>query len=205
MDVNDPPEASADGRRLRRERNRQAVVEALLGHYREGNLAPSTEEIAERAGISPRSLHRYFDDLDDLAQTAIDHAQASLGHLVVVDATPAHPFDEQITALVHQRSELFEAVESVALVTRLRAPFHLVVAENLARTRARLRRQLADLFASELEALAPEVAARRLALADVATSFESYRLLRDDQRLSIADTRSALTESLNLILKGDPK
>ena len=51
-----------DGRRLRRALNREAVVDALLSLYDEGNLRPGTDRIAERAGISPRSLFRYFDD-----------------------------------------------------------------------------------------------------------------------------------------------
>ena len=60
-----------DGRRLRRALNREAVVDALLDLYSEGNLRPSTDEIAERAGISPRSLFRYFEDSDDLAGEAV--------------------------------------------------------------------------------------------------------------------------------------
>ena len=195
-------EEPTDGRRLRRERNRGAVVESLLGHYREGNLAPSAEDIAERAGLSPRSLHRYFDDLDDLARTAIDRAQADVAHLFEVRAAPDDPFAERVRALVDQRSILFEAVESVALVTRLRAPFHRVVADNLTRNRARLRRQIERLFAAELSDLDSVLADRRLALADVATSFEAYRLLRDDQGLDVDEARSVLTESITLLLTG---
>ena len=49
----DRPGSGTDGRQLRRRRNREAVVEALLDLYREGNLRPSTEEIAARSGLSP--------------------------------------------------------------------------------------------------------------------------------------------------------
>ncbi|MBV8463124.1 MAG: helix-turn-helix transcriptional regulator, partial [Acidimicrobiales bacterium] len=64
-----------DGRRRRRLTNRGTVVDALLDLYREGNLRPSTDEIAERAGLSPRSLFRYFEDVDDLAGAAVNRAQ----------------------------------------------------------------------------------------------------------------------------------
>ena len=67
----DVPTQETDGRRLRRALNREAVVDALLDLYSEGNLRPSTDEIAERAGISPRSLFRYFRDADDLAGEAV--------------------------------------------------------------------------------------------------------------------------------------
>ena len=64
-----------DGRTLRRERNRAAMVDAMLELYREGNLAPSSDAIAERAGLSPRSLFRYFEDIDDLVHAAITRQQ----------------------------------------------------------------------------------------------------------------------------------
>lgn len=191
---------AADGRRLRRERNREAVVDALLELYREGNLAPSAEEVTTRAGVSARSLFRYFDDVDDLSQQAIDRAHAEVRHLLVVHAAADDPFERRVEALVAQRDELFEAVESAALVTRLRAPFHLVVATNLARARAHLRGQVASLFAAELAALPRAVAVRRLAAADVATSFEGYRLLRDDQRLDRAEARAVMADTLTQLL-----
>ena len=72
-DVTDrtPATEPADGRHARRDRNRVAVVDAMLELFAAGNLAPSSDEIAEKAGLSPRSLFRYFDDLDDLVRVAL--------------------------------------------------------------------------------------------------------------------------------------
>ena len=61
-----------DGRRRRREKNRDAVIEALLGLVRGGDLDPTVVKIAERAGVSHRSVFRYFDDFNDLGRTAIE-------------------------------------------------------------------------------------------------------------------------------------
>ena len=80
----EPLAAESDGRRLRRGRNRDAVVRALLALYNEGNLNPSTEEIALRSGVSARSLFRYFDDVDDLCQAAITQQQDDVRHLYEV-------------------------------------------------------------------------------------------------------------------------
>ena len=189
-----------DGRRLRRDRNRDAVVDALLQLYSEGNLNPSAEEIAHRSGVSARSLFRYFDDVDDLCQAAISQQQANVRPLLAIAALPEAPLAERIAALVHQRGELFEAIESVATVSRLRAPFQLVVATELTQGRAFLRQQLAVLFAAELGALPVSVASLRLAAADVATSFEAWRLLRDDQRLSRARAAAAIADNVTLLL-----
>ena len=59
-----------DGRRLRREANRQAVIDALVSLYADGHYLPSAAEVAERSGLSPRSVFRYFDDTDDLTRAA---------------------------------------------------------------------------------------------------------------------------------------
>jgi len=193
------PDPPADGRRLRRDRNRDAVVRALLALYNEGNLDPSTEEIAARSGVSARSLFRYFDDSDDLSAAAIAQQQDDVRHLVAVDATPDQPLATRIAVLVRQRGELFEAIESVATVSRLRAPFQLVVADKLTEGRRFLRNQVATLFAPELSAMPDAVAAARLAAADVATSFESWRLLRDDQRLTRPKAAAAMTDVLTLL------
>lgn len=190
---------TADGRRLRRDRNRDAVVEALLALYSEGNLNPSTEEIAARSGVSARSLFRYFDDVDDLCWAAVAQQQKNLRHLIPIDAAPTDPFTRRVDALVHQRRELFEAVESVATVTRLRAPFQLVIADTLAAFRAFLRDQIRTLFADELDAMPASARASRLAAADVLASFESWRLLRDDQRMSLTAASQALRESLTIL------
>src|SRR3546814_12280183 len=75
-----PPDASAttDGRSLRRDRNRMAVIDAVLALYDSGNLAPSSDNIAERAGTSVRSVFRYFDDVDDMLRAALGRQQERL-------------------------------------------------------------------------------------------------------------------------------
>lgn len=195
-----PAQPPTDGRRLRRDRNRDAVVRALLSLYNEGNLQPSTEEIAARSGVSARSLFRYFDDVDDLSQAAIEQQQQDVQHLIPVKAKSDDPFEDRVQALVHQRGELFETIESVATVSRLKAPFQLVVADRLTEGRAYLRNQLATLFATELAALPTDTAALRLAALDTATSFEAWRLLRDDQRLTRPAAAAAMAEAVVALL-----
>ncbi len=124
------PTATTDGRQLRRERNREAVVEALLDLYRDGVLQPSSEEIAERSGLSPRSLFRYFDDVEDLVRAAIGRQQERAIPLIPIDAEPEAPLETKITALVEQRFRLFEAVGNAAAVMRLRSHFQPLLADR---------------------------------------------------------------------------
>jgi AcrR family transcriptional regulator len=147
--------AAGDGRRLRRNRNRTAVVDALLDLYGESNLRPSTAEIAERAGLSHRSLFRYFDDFDDLCREAICRAEQRALPLIPIEVDRAAPLADRIEALVTQRLRLFEELGPVALVSRLNAPFAHILAAELTKNRAFLRAQLTELFAPELPT-APE-------------------------------------------------
>jgi AcrR family transcriptional regulator len=188
-----------DGRRQRRERNRTAVVDALLDRYRQGDLNPATDDLAAAAGISPRSLFRYFTDLDDLVRAAIVRQQGHLAPRYLVPVDPETPLPRRIDGFVTARVDLLEAMGPVAEVARLRARDHPVIATELARIRTTLRRQVATLFGRELAALGDDGPAT-LALVDVAASWEAHHLLRHDQGLDRPGTEAALVLGLTRLL-----
>jgi AcrR family transcriptional regulator len=185
-----------DGRKLRRQQNRDAAVAALLELYREGRYDATAADVAERAGLSPRSLFRYFDDTDDLARAAIEHEQARGRKLLVLGVGPEDPLEERIAAVVESRIRLWDVLGPAAQAARMRAPVTPVVAQELRRNRSYLRRQLQELFA-------PELAPNRhdlLAALDVLCSFEAYDLLRHDHRLSHARVSAVMTTALRGLL-----
>ena len=190
---------TTDGRQLRRERNREAVVDALLDLYREGNLQPGTEEIAARSGLSPRSLFRYFDDVDDLTRTAIRHQELRVMHLVPIDVGADRPLTVRVQALVDQRFRLFGAVGHAATVARLRAPFQPLLAEEVHQNRVFLRAQIATLFGPELSGMDEEAAETVLAAADVLTSFESCQMLLNAQGLSPGRAGTVVASALSAL------
>lgn len=191
---------TADGRRMRREQNREAVIDALVDLFHQGVYQPSSAQIAERAGLSPRSLFRYFDDVDDLNHAAIDRQLADARPLLEVDARPADPLAHRVARLVAARLRLFDAIAPGARAARICAHRHPVVAEQVHDSRAYLRAQIQRLFA-------PELAGARAALlpaVDALCSFETYELLRVDQRLSRAKTAAALETALTSLLTATP-
>jgi AcrR family transcriptional regulator len=192
---------TVDGRSLRRDRNRSSVVDAVLELYRDGVFVPSADDIAARSGISARSIFRYFDDVDDLVRASIARQQERLEPRWALDVTGDEPLDERIDRFVACRLGLIEAMGNVGRVARLRAPLEPVLADELARIRARLRHQVATVFAPELDALAPD-GAGVLAACDVMTSWEAYDLLRNDQGLGRRATADAMTGALRRLLGG---
>jgi AcrR family transcriptional regulator len=194
--VTDVQVVETDGRRLRREANREAVLDALVGLFAEGNYQPGTLGIAERAGISHRSLFRYFDDIDDLHRAAIERqlrdAQPLLDPGVGVDA----PTAAKVEGIAAARVRLYEVIAPAARAARAAAHRLPLVAAQLHESRSYLRRQLRHL-------LTPELAGERAALlpaVDVLCSFETYDLLRVEQGLSVRQTEAAITDALAKLL-----
>ncbi len=191
-----------DGRRARRGRNREAVVDALLAFFHEGELNPSVAAVAERSGVSLRSVFRYFDDLDEMGRIAIQRHTENIRHLFDLPDLGQGSRSKRINDLVEHRVELYDAVAPVARASMLRAPFQPVIAEGLSRRRAYLRDQIDRQFAPELDTLPMAGRFAVAAAADVLTSFESLEVLRVDRNLSTAKCVSVLTDALDRLLPG---
>ena len=115
------PIDEGDGRSLRRKRNRDAVITALIELIQEGELTPTVAKIADRAAVSHRSVFRYFDDLNDLARTAIETEFRKAWPLSVISNVGEGPLDERIDALVTSAIRTFQRTHMLGIVARSRA------------------------------------------------------------------------------------
>jgi len=194
--------ARIDGRRAWRERNRLAVVDALLDLYAEGNLRPDAEEVAARSGVSRRSVFRYFDDRDDLDRAAIERQQERVRSYIEVPAIGEGTLGERIARMADQRVALFTRTPTERF--RVRAPFHRVIGEGLEQGRRFLARQVERQFAPELSPM--DEAARRetLAVADALCSFETYDFLCG-RGLAGAEVRAAIQRGLAGLFEREPE
>jgi AcrR family transcriptional regulator len=183
-----------DGRHLRREQNREAVLDAMVELFEEGNLTPTTGEVAVRAGLSPRSLFRYFDDIDDLNRAAIDRQLHEAQPLLDPDVALDAPLEARIDALVTTRARLWDAIAPAARAARALSHRRPLVEAQLHDGRRYMRQQIAHLF--------PDAPAEVLPAVDALCSFESYELLRYERQMSRAATNDALTAGLTALLGG---
>lgn len=184
----------ADGRVLRGARNREAIIEALLALYRAGELRPTALQVAEQAGVAPRSVFHHFADMEELVAELSARQFREHGHLM--DAPdPQGSLAERIDALVAQRGALFEAVAPVRRAALLEAPRSPTVRRNLAGLARRLRAQLERTFASELRS------AGDLDALDLLTSWEAWDRLRTNQRLSATRARRVLATTAFAVLR----
>jgi AcrR family transcriptional regulator len=187
-----------DGRTQRRVRNMDVVVNAVLGLLAEGRGWPSAADIAARAGLSERSVYRYYDDLDSLARAAVETQTSRNDHLFQpLDVPEGAGLDERIDRLVEHRTAMFELVGAVVHAARARSGLHSAIAEALELRRRQLRVQLAALFAPELAAAGSD---DLLAALEVVTGFEALQILRVDQGLSAARAKRTVRRMVAALL-----
>jgi len=165
-----------DGRNARRERSREAVIDAVFALVQEGKLPPRVEDIAERAGISISSIFRIFDGLADVQRQALEHSHQQWASSFAVDDA-GDELAARIRSHVRSRVELYETAGGLMRVGRGRALDHEPMVEGLARLRARFADQTRQRFATEVQALTPAAAADLVAIVDTVTSPDAFELM----------------------------
>ncbi len=191
---------STDGRVLRRERNRSEIVDALLDLLHEGHMDVSAATIARRAGLSERSIFRYFDDLDDLYRAVCAVQFERERKHAEIDSFRTGSTADKIDHFVAQRVRLFTSIGNVGRASRVFAHRNLVIAKQLKRARTLLHRQVADHFADELAALPARERDYVATTIDSLSNFESFTIMRNDYDMTIAAITSTLTTGIRKAL-----
>jgi TetR/AcrR family transcriptional regulator, regulator of autoinduction and epiphytic fitness len=189
-----------DGRTVRAERTRQALVEALLGLLDEGQPRPTAAEIAARAGVSERSVFQHFPDREALLEAvAREQYQRVVPTLVPVDSSL--PLADRIDQFVAQRSRLYEQIGGVRRAGLLIEHESSSVAGWIATARQQKAAEVERVFLRELDA-APADEREPLRAALVMTcSWSAWDAWRTHQRLSLPRARAALKAALTALLR----
>ena len=191
---------TVDGRTARRDRNRDAVLDAVIELFTEGQVELVAADVADRSGVSLRSVYRYFDDLEALARAAIARQTERFAPLAALADDRSGTLDERIERIVYVRLRLYEAVGATRRAAIQRAATNPILADQLERTRLLLDRQVEALFAPELDALEPAERATVAPAVELLLTFESFDQLRRTRRLSGAETRRVLRATLARLL-----
>jgi AcrR family transcriptional regulator len=185
-----------DGRTARRDRNRDAVLDAVLDLFAEDALAPSAAQVAERSGVSLRSVYRYFEDTDALVRAAIERNLVRVRPLFLVDGLGEGPLADRVERLVASRLALHDQVGPLMRATLLHAGDNAVLAERLDTVRAMLGEQVQQMFAPELAALPAADRRGTAAVVDQVLTFESIEHLRKVRGLSRPAAATALAAAV---------
>jgi TetR/AcrR family transcriptional regulator of autoinduction and epiphytic fitness len=189
----------SDGRIARGERTRDAIVAAHTELLREGVLKPTGKVIADRAGVSVRTLWLNFNDLEGLLEETTAYwleADSELRR----EVDPGLPLLERIELYCAQRVGQLEHIAPAARSAVLGEPF----SEALQRSRrTHVERSMRDLdaaFAPELEAAGVDRPPLARSLF-IAASWPAWSTLRDDLGLGVDESTAVMRHTLRSLLR----
>ena len=187
------PDASKtppDGRLLRSERSREAIVKATYDLVGDGILRPTAEQVAEAAGVGIRTVFRHFSDMESLFSQMNRRLRETAVPLFEAGDRDGS-LEARVCGLVRQRAALYERIapyRRAASLSRWQSPF-------LQRQESVFVREMRDDLRSWLPELA-DTEPTRLEAIDLASSFEAWDRLRCQQRLGRARARETLERTL---------
>jgi TetR/AcrR family transcriptional regulator, regulator of autoinduction and epiphytic fitness len=189
-----------DGRTVRAERTREAVVEGVLALLDEGRLRPTAAEIAECAGVSERSVFQHFSDREALLEAvAREQYERVMPTIRPVDASLE--LSERIDEFVAQRCTLFERAAGVRRAAVLMEPESEVVAGWLTSVRRAGAAEVERIFRRELEATPGDEREPLRAALVAACTWGAFEALRFHQGLSVSRTRRAMRTLVARLLR----
>lgn len=171
----------ADGRRERSRSSRVRIVSAMLELVGNGDVSPSAARVAEVAGVGLRSVFRHFDDMDALYREMCDAIEAKVIP-IIMEVPGGDTWKERMLYTADKRARVFEAI----LPYRISANLKRFQSEFLMQDYKRMLRLESESLYAQLPPSVREDTLGARAI-NVILSFQTWRLLRHDQELSVAD------------------
>lgn len=192
-----------DGRKSRTARSRLAICEACLDLVQEGVLQPSADEIAERAGLSRRSVFNHFADLAELYDAVVEVGTLRYAPLLE-EISAREPIAQRVDHLVRVRSKFLEATAAFTRALTAQALVGAAADQALRVSKEALRRQHEDverLFGHELAGLLATERADVLEAISAAIAPWLWETLRRSRGHSIVRARQLMRRMLASILR----
>jgi AcrR family transcriptional regulator len=184
-----------DGRRLRSQESRARIVRAMLDRVEAGDLSPSAEQIAARAGVGLRTVFRHFKHMDSL------YHEMSLVIETELRSTFDGPFAAtdwrgRLIELVHRRAAIFERIAPFIRASDANRHNSRYLGEDKARMAGAFRRRLE-------QQMGPEAGADplRLEALDVLLSYECWARLRSEQGLPPERARDVIEAAVTRLAR----
>ena len=174
---NDGHQSETDGRRLRADSSRRRIVEAMMELVKEGDVSPSAEAVAAKAGVGRRTVFRLFSDMETV-YGEIQHVM--LGRIEPIFCAPleGRTWRDRLDEMIERRALVFEEIlpfKTAADARRHRSAF---LQEDHAQLARMTRQTLAEVLPKRM---AP--GSRPFEALDAALGMEMWQRLRHDQGL----------------------
>jgi AcrR family transcriptional regulator len=188
------PARHPDGRKQRSERSRLAIVDAMLDLITGGKMEPSAAEIAERAGVSARTVFRHFEEMDSLYSEMTERMEAEILPIVQQPFT-ADGWRAQLDELLGRRAMIYERIMPLKIAASIRRFGSDYLMLNYQR--------FLHLERIGLENVLPEKARKDIALmsaVEMCAGFQTWRRLRQDQNLTTDQASDVVRLTISKLL-----
>ena len=195
--------AGLDGRQSRTARSRLAICEACIDLVQEGVLQPSADQVAERAGVSRRSVFNHFADLTELYDAVVDVGMGRCAPLLE-EISASEPVGRRLEHLVRVRVKFLEATSDFtrALTAQALVGTASEQAIRVSRDALRLQHQEVErLFEHEIGAVSAAERAEILEALSAALAPLTWEYLRRSRSKSVARARAIVKRTLTGILR----
>lgn len=192
-----------DGRQNRTARSRLAICEACLDLVQEGVLQPSADAIAERAGLSRRSVFNHFSDLAELYDAVVEVGVRRSAPLLE-EISSRLPVARRVERLTQVRAKFLEATAAFTRALTAQSLVGQGQDQALRVSKDALRRhheEVERLFRRELEALAPAERDEVFEAMSAAMAPLLWETLRRSRGFSVTRARAVMHRTLVAILR----
>ncbi|HEY2550432.1 MAG TPA: TetR/AcrR family transcriptional regulator [Streptosporangiaceae bacterium] len=189
----------SDGRAARSHRTRRAIIDAMRALHAEGDLRPTAPRVAERAGVSLRTVWQQFADMETLLVEASRRDQEILRSLVErIDPDQALP--ARISQFVRQRARVLEQMTPSWRAAYMHEPYSEQLRRNKARIIAQARAETETVFAHELSRLHGRKRQQLLDGMHAISIWSFWQSLRGELGLGPRQARELLGATLTALL-----
>ena len=184
-------------------RSRQAICDACLDLVQEGVLQPSADQVADRAGVSRRSIFNHFPELTALYDAVV---QAGLERCapLLEDVPRSLPLAQRVERAAAASARFHEATAQFRRSLMAQALVGPVSDHAQRVTRGLLREEretVAALLREELAPLGAEERAEVIEALATAVSPSTWEHLRTGRGLSASRARAVVQRSLLAVLR----
>lgn len=187
-------DCAPDGRRLRSERSRKCIVDALINLIRKSEILPSAERVSEEANVGLRTVFRHFDDMDSLYQEVAEKIDAEIQPLIMAPFT-SNDWREQVLEMIERRAKAFEWIMPFKVQSNARLLQSAFLQDK--------HRCAVDSDIARLHSVVPEDVRADEALFQAlaaAISFDVWHRLRVDQHRTPEQAKQAMRRLVGALL-----
>ncbi|GGB64540.1 TetR/AcrR family transcriptional regulator [Blastomonas aquatica] len=188
------PTRHPDGRKQRSERSRLAIVDAMLDIIMGGKMEPSAADIAERAGVSARTVFRHFEEMDSLYSEMTERMEAQIMPIIHQPFT-GDGWQAQLDQLLERRAVIYEKIMPLKIAASIRRFSSDYLMLNYER--------FLHLERTGLENVLPDPVrknATMLSAVEMCAGFQTWRRLRQDQNLSVDQATDVVKLTISKLL-----